>query len=316
MLFPRQDNSSLSLYIILSLGFHAFLLLFLIISTPKITPQKTIKIAMNFGSAIPTAPIPEVQKIPSLPTPKNSSQPVQRKKNNTKPIPKQHNQKKIAPVKSDHVYKESIPAKKVEQMNTTPEHISPKQNISPNVLKTEKVLPVPTQQPATTSSQNNQVAEITEPRAITPVIQQKDPSIEELEKPLENQEKIQEEPKEVDILANELDALLAEKKDKQIIQSDFLDDAYWSGSPRKTIAFPNISEQIPNEYKARGYGYSVTASMTFSPQGWVSSVELIRSSGDPRIDGIFRNELRKIRIEQSQKDTYETVVKTFTISIK
>ncbi|MGL4389035.1 MAG: hypothetical protein ACRCTJ_06565, partial [Brevinema sp.] len=138
------------------------------------------------------------------------------------------------------------------------------------------------------------------------------------ETPSQEQVKISEPvpPKEESILANELENLLAQKQDKSISQSDFLEDASWSGAPRKTIIFPKITEKIPSEYQARGYGYSVTASITFSPQGWVSAVELLKSSGDPVIDNVFRNELRKIRIEESSKNSYDTVVKTFTISIK
>lgn len=122
-------------------------------------------------------------------------------------------------------------------------------------------------------------------------------------------------PSQSEILADKLDDIL-DQNTSHVPEIDFLVNASWSGTPRKTIAFPNLSAQIPSDYQSRGYGFSVTAKIIFSPQGWVSSVELIQSSGDPRIDRIFRNELRKIRIEESTNPNYDTIIKTFTISVK
>ena len=116
-------------------------------------------------------------------------------------------------------------------------------------------------------------------------------------------------------ISDTLDDLLNQKTQKKA-SSDVLADAQWSGTPRKTLLFPNLIASIPQQYKSRGYGFSITAKITFSPQGWVSAVELLRTSGDPRIDSIFRTELRKIRIEPSSKTSYDTITKTFTISVK
>lgn len=125
------------------------------------------------------------------------------------------------------------------------------------------------------------------------------------------------ENKQPDPITEKLDAIF-QKKEQTVNKTtdDFLANASWIGRPRKTIAFPNIAARISTLQNTQGYGYSVTARITFTPQGWVSSVELIRASGDPRIDHIFRNELRKIRIEENKSGQVDTVIKTFNISVK
>lgn len=118
-------------------------------------------------------------------------------------------------------------------------------------------------------------------------------------------------------ITEKLDSILQKKEQIPNEKTDdFLANASWIGKPRKTIAFPNISARISELQNIQGYGYSVTARITFTPQGWVSSVELIRASGNPRIDHIFRNELRKIRIEENKSGQVDTVIKTFNISVK
>lgn len=125
------------------------------------------------------------------------------------------------------------------------------------------------------------------------------------------------ENKQNDTITEKLDSILQKKEQTPNKKADdFLANASWIGKPRKTIAFPNISARISELQNIQGYGYSVTARITFTPQGWVSSVELIRASGDPRIDHIFRNELRKIRIEENKSGQVDTVIKTFNISVK
>lgn len=116
-------------------------------------------------------------------------------------------------------------------------------------------------------------------------------------------------------LASDLDKLLDASSFKPST-IDQLSDATWAGKPRKAIFFPDLSSSIPFHYQSKGYGFSVTAKITFNPQGWVSAVELLHSSGDSFIDSIFRTELRKIQIESSMNNLYETIVKTFTISVK
>ncbi|SFB90385.1 protein TonB, links inner and outer membranes [Brevinema andersonii] len=125
------------------------------------------------------------------------------------------------------------------------------------------------------------------------------------------------ENKQNDTITEKLDSILQKKEQTPNKKADdFLANASWIGKPRKTIAFPNISARISELQNIQGYGYSVTARITFTPQGWVSSVELIRASGDPRIDYIFRNELRKIRIEENKSGQVDTVIKTFNISVR
>lgn len=125
------------------------------------------------------------------------------------------------------------------------------------------------------------------------------------------------ENKQHDPITEKLDSVFQKKEQISTKKTDdFLANASWIGKPRKTIAFPNISARISELQNIQGYGYSVTARITFTPQGWVSSVELIRASGDPRIDHIFRNELRKIRIEENKSGQVDTVIKTFNISVK
>ncbi|MGL4561076.1 MAG: hypothetical protein ACRCV0_02135 [Brevinema sp.] len=302
MLVSRQENSPLFSYLVLSIGLHAFLLVLFLWAVPDIEEStKKVTITMNLGSSMSTAPVlPKPAEIP-LPKATPSVKPQQIKKSVRKSTPSHQkiNQKKEPVTPKKQVPPDPIKPKNVEQIKKT-------------TVPTENPLPIA------------KVAENIPPKSI-PV-----PIIEEIATPPVLEEKLQptpvettlpetikpQEPKEEELLAHELENLLAQKKDEKIQQSDFLENASWSGAPRKTIIFPKITEQIPDQYKARGYGYSVTASMTFSPQGWVSSVELIKSSGDPIIDNIFRNELRKIRIEESSKNTYDTVVKTFTISIK
>lgn len=116
-------------------------------------------------------------------------------------------------------------------------------------------------------------------------------------------------------LTSDLDKIL-DASAKQYHNNDLLSDATWSGQPRKTIFFPDLAQSIPERYHAKGYGFSVTAKITFDPQGWVSSLELLHTSGDPYIDSIFRIELRKIQIEHGTSTVYDTIVKTFTISVK
>ncbi|MGL4393748.1 MAG: hypothetical protein ACRCS8_00775 [Brevinema sp.] len=278
----HEEKSPLTSYLMLSIGLHAFILILFLWVVPDIEIyQRKITVTMNLGSAVPTAPtLPVPNEVPV--PPKTTPQPPQPKEKAKPPAPK------------------PIESKPVENK------ITPKPTPAP--APTPVPVPVKQTEPAPV------------PKPITPEPQKPEEKKTETlpeAKPVQEQIKTTPTPpKEEEVLANELENLLAQKQDTKTVHSDFLDDASWTGSPRKTIIFPKITEKIPAEYKARGYGYSVTASITFSPQGWVSSVELLKSSGDPVIDNVFRNELRKIRIEESDKNAYDTVVKTFTISVK
>ncbi|MGL4367984.1 MAG: hypothetical protein ACRCTQ_06895 [Brevinemataceae bacterium] len=115
----------------------------------------------------------------------------------------------------------------------------------------------------------------------------------------------------------DLEKLLDQKqKSSTTSDSDFLSDGRWSGNSRKTTSFPDLTKNIPQKYKRQGYGVSITVKLTFSPEGWVSSLQIIKSSGDPYIDNLFRNELRTVRIEPIQTATYDTIIKTFNVSIR
>jgi TonB family protein len=97
---------------------------------------------------------------------------------------------------------------------------------------------------------------------------------------------------------------------------DPLSDASWGAKPRKTTFFPDIQSRIPDKYKKKGLSYSVTVSLTFDRNGLATGVEIITSSGDPAIDSIFNEELRKVRVEPIDADRIDKVTKIFKISLK
>ncbi len=97
---------------------------------------------------------------------------------------------------------------------------------------------------------------------------------------------------------------------------DPLSDASWGLRPRKTTFFPDIQSKIPDKYKKKGLSYSITVILTFDKNGLASRVEIISSSGDPAIDSIFNEELRKIRVEPIDEDRIDKITKVFKISLK
>ncbi|MGA2141717.1 MAG: hypothetical protein ABSG94_04765 [Brevinematales bacterium] len=97
---------------------------------------------------------------------------------------------------------------------------------------------------------------------------------------------------------------------------DPLSDASWGSKPRKTTFFPDIQSRIPEKYKKKGLSYSVTVNLSFDRNGLATGVEIITSSGDPAIDSIFNEELRKIRVEPIDADRIDKVTKIFKISLK
>jgi outer membrane biosynthesis protein TonB len=100
------------------------------------------------------------------------------------------------------------------------------------------------------------------------------------------------------------------------LSGDPLSDASWGSRPRKTTFFPDIQSKIPDQYKRKGLNYSITVRLTFDKNGLASMVEIITSSGDPAIDSIFNEELRKIRVEPIDVDRIDKVTKIFKISLK
>lgn len=192
----------------------------------------------------------------------------------------------VAKPKPNPIKKEKVVKKVASQIKKSTPKVAPVVNKAKPIPK--KVVPVPVPQPAPPTKPAPIQEKKVEQATPTPA------------------------PKD---FSQELDQLLT-KKNTIEEKKDFLADAKWGGTPRKTLSFPNLTASIPQHYKSRGYGFSITARITFSHQGWVSSVELVQGSGDPRIDGVFRTELRKIRIEPSKNTQYDTIIKTFKVSVK
>lgn len=131
--------------------------------------------------------------------------------------------------------------------------------------------------------------------------------------------------KEIDKISENIDNILdADEPTKEEVaplpgevgRSDPLSDVEWNSKPRKTLFFPDIESKIPQEYRTKGKGYSVTVKMAFDPNGLAIKVEIIESSGDSKIDSIFSTELRKVRVESISGQGIDEVTKTFTISVK
>jgi len=100
------------------------------------------------------------------------------------------------------------------------------------------------------------------------------------------------------------------------IQGDPLGGAQWSSQPRKVVSFPDIKSKIPDEYKKKGLSYSLTARIAFDKNGLAVRVDIISSSGDPTIDDIYHNELRKILVEPTSDDVVVEVTQNFLIDLK
>ncbi|MGL4677541.1 MAG: hypothetical protein ACRCWI_07745 [Brevinema sp.] len=289
MFAPHSPSSPFSLFLGLSLGFHIIGIAFFMLITPKEIPESSIQITLQSFKQQTTESVLA---------------------NNTTPIQQSTPVKQVAPKKSP---KEITPTITKEVIKTvTPKEViqeSPPQKIAPikeNLPKKTETLPTP-QKP------EPPIKEISPPQLDPPIT----PNTEPIQpSPPIDKIPVVEQVKNVNKdLSDELEQLLA-KKDNIATDVDFLADASWIGTPRKTLSFPNLTASIPQHYKTRGYGFAVTARLTFSSQGWVSSVELVQGSGDPRIDSIFRTELRKIRIEPSSKNSYDTITKTFKVSVK
>ncbi len=304
----RNSNSPLSLFIMLSMGLHIIGASLFVVFAPKIQQVHSVEIVLqpsnSAGTRVArqsvqnTLPIKEVQQ--EVPV----SQPIQAP---TQPPIQQQSVAQV-PAISQPVQTPTP----VSQPVQTPIKSTPVQPAQPVALAPS---PQPVQAP-TPVAQAKPVPQQVVQQATQPVVQQvvqtnrvvaQQPTTNTAHTVLTNSSKD---------LSEELDQLLAQKTTSTTKSTDELADATWSGAPRKTISFPNIVASIPGEYKARGYGFSVTAKITFSQQGWVSSVELTQGSGDPRIDGIFRTELRKIRVEPIQVVRSDTITKTFKVSVK
>ncbi len=299
---PQQQQSPLSLFLLFSLAAHVLGLGIFTVISPKFIEEKRTQISIQIGGmrANPATPTPIQTPKPATPkvvtpAPIQTPKPVAPKVVQIPPVPVQQ-PKAITP--------------KVVTTPPQPRPVAPKV-VTPPVQQAKPVAPKvvtpPVQQPKPIA-----------PKVVTPPVQQPKPVTPKVVTPVQQVTPVAPKVPVVDKtqeMSDKLDDVLNKKTQKKSTV-DALADANWSGTPRKTLSFPNLTAKIPQQYKSRGYGFSITAKITFSPQGWVSGVELLRASGDPRIDGIFRTELRKIRIEPSKKTTYDTITKTFTISVK
>ena len=97
---------------------------------------------------------------------------------------------------------------------------------------------------------------------------------------------------------------------------DPLGNAQWTSRARKTLFFPDLESKIPQEFKRKGIGYSVTARIAFDKNGLAVRVNILKSSGESAIDRVFNSELRKIRVESIAENRVDEVTKTFSISLK
>ena len=304
MTLPRpQQYSPLSLFLLFSLAAHVIGLGIFIMLSPKFIEEKRTEISIQIGgmkanpasAPVKSTPIQQPKSVaPKVVTPPAPT-PVQQAKATT---PKA--QPAATPIQAAKPTTQALPTP-VQQ----PKPIAPKAVQAPPVKAAPVSPPVKPMPIATLKVLEPEPTPVT-PKVVTP------PAPVQQAKPVAPSTPVVDKTKE---MSDKLDDAL-NKKTQTKSTVDALADAKWSGTPRKTLSFPNLTAKIPQQYKSRGYGFSITAKISFSPQGWVSSVELLRSSGDPRIDGIFRTELRKIRIEPSKKTTYDTITKTFTISVK
>lgn len=282
---PTPNTPSTSLYLIVSLGLHILGLTFFTVFSPKmIQPAQTL-ITVNLSGV-------------SRPSKKKLSLPRPAQKKTIAEIPKS------APLEKSIT---KLDVKKTVAEKTLVEIPKP----TPLKVVSEKTIAIPVplrKNVIKPKAQNTIVPKTPIPAPRVKHVQTPQP------KKIPTQNSQAQKQKNI---SKELESLLDKKTaSKAKPTTDVLADAQWSGTPRKTISFPNLTAAIPQQYRSKGYGFSVTAKIIFNPQGWVSAVELIHPSGDPRIDSIFRTELRKIRIEASKKRNYDTITKTFNFSVK
>ena len=285
----HSSKNPLSAFLFFSSVVHIVVLFVAFVIQPLVKPKPVIKtISFNL---ISNTPVPSAKAENPIPSPAPSPQPTAQAEPIPTPKPVQTPKATTQPVrrKETLVARASTPAPTV-QKTPTPAVQAP--------------APVPTPSPA-----------VQTPPAPTPIPQVQQPVAQPVASPpVRTAAQV-----ENDSLASQVDSLLAARPknaESAPSSSDFLAGGSWIGSPRKTLAFPNIKARIDELENQQGYGYSVTARITFTAQGWVSMVELTRASGDPRIDNIFRNELRKIRIEESRIGSVDTVIKSFVISVQ
>ncbi|MGL5254741.1 MAG: hypothetical protein ACRC9L_07100 [Brevinema sp.] len=284
----QPSKNPLSAFLFFSLMVHAVILLIFFVIQPFVKPKPVIQtISFNLVSDNPAPAVKAANPIPA-PAPAPAPQPVKQASSTSMPNTKPTTQ----------------PVNRKESLVTrpTPAPVTP---------------PIPQSSPKPTVQQAPKPT-VTPPTPVTPAVAQvQQPEV--APQPVAPPPTRTASQVENDNIANQVDSLLAtraKKAEPSPSSSDFLAGGSWIGSPRKTIAFPNIKARIDELENKQGYGYSVTARITFTAQGWVSMVELTRASGDPRIDNIFRNELRKIRIEESRVGSVDTVIKSFVISVQ
>jgi hypothetical protein len=159
---------------------------------------------------------------------------------------------------------------------------------------------------------------------IVPVTPSED-AVKKLDEYLEQEAKDKKARDEMNQMNNDIDKVLNEDSqgtatrpgnNTVIGKGDPLSDAEWSASPRKTLYFPDIQSKIPADYRKKGLSFSLTARISFDPNGLAIKADIVKSSGDPAIDSVFNEELRKIRIESISGTRVDEITKTFSISLR
>jgi hypothetical protein len=223
----------------------------------------------------------------------------------TKKVSPRLTERRTKPVEKTAVLEKTVPRK--EMMNISKANERLKQNLK-KTISTERI--------------------VKELKSIEKVKHNvKDKPLQDVEKRINSEvskeakeEKLKEELKQItgdiDKALDEVEKATPGESKKGISSGDPLSDATWSVKPRRTLFFPDIQSKIPDKYKKKGLSYSITVRIAFDKNGLATRVEIVSSSGDPKIDSIFNNELRKIRVESIPESRTDEITKTFKISLR
>ncbi len=306
-----MNQSPLSLFLLVSMGLHiAGAALFALISPQPKTIQPIQIVIANQNSARSAQVGQPSQPATSQPAPPKVVQPTTSQPKVSQP--KVSQPKVSQPKVNQPVQQKTAQPKVIQPKVSQPKVNQPTTSQTGEKFVSQEQIAKSRQQVQQQRQQQRQQAKSDTPQEqpVREQLAQEQPTREQSQEQLAQQQRRQQQQK----LSRELDDLLNSKTQRQ---ADFLDGASWTGSPRRTVSFPDLLASIPKEYRDRGYGFSVTAKITFNQQGLVASIDLVQGSGDPRIDSVFRSELRKIRIEPKQGDArYDSITKTFTVSVK
>ncbi len=92
------------------------------------------------------------------------------------------------------------------------------------------------------------------------------------------------------------------------------ENAKWTYSPRRVVKW--VEPQIPQSVRKKGRTYRITLRFYIEPDGTVSRVDLIKSSGEPKLDYAFIRAMRKILFDRASYGKTEKAVVTFTVKVK